>query len=85
MTSSLDFENGTHDQSQTSGEVPYNALLKPSLALRIGAEPRYRYTDPALLVKPCTLVNLQSRSRHTIQEGDSQYAILTGSQVFAGP
>ena len=37
------------------------------LALRIGAEPRHRYTDPGLLAKPCTLVHLRSRSRYTIQ------------------
>lgn len=36
------------------------------LALPIGAELRYRYTDPRLRVKPCTLVRLRSRSRHTV-------------------
>ena len=37
------------------------------LALRIGVKPRCRYTDPGLLVKPCTLVHLQSRSGYTFQ------------------
>ena len=34
------------------------------LALRVGAKPRYRYTDPGLLFKA---VHLRSRSSRTIQ------------------
>ena len=39
------------------------------LALRTGAKPYYRYTDPGLvlLATPCTLVHPRSRSKYTIQ------------------
>ena len=43
------------------------ALHHNCLALCIGAESRHRYPDPGLLVEPCTLVRLCSRSRYTVQ------------------
>ena len=46
------------------------------------AKPRYRYTDPSLLVKHCTLVHLRSRSRYIIQKEHASVDNVTPVHIY---